>query len=82
LLWEQIISGQNYQQLTITHYINSITYDALLEMKWNITASDYGLVNSNGDTIATDPLISTIIIIFIAIFFVFVGSRGIAAKQF
>ena len=82
LLWEQIISGQNYQQLTITHYINSITYDALLEMKWNITASDYGLVNSNGDIIATDPLISTIIIIFIAIFFVFVGSRGIAAKQF
>ena len=51
-------------------------------MKWNITANDYGLVNSNGDTIATDPLISTIIIIFIAVFFVFVGSRGIAAKQF
>ncbi len=82
LLWEQIISGQNYQQLTITHYINSITYSALLEMKWNITANDYGLINSNGDTIATDPLISTIIIIFIAVFFVFVGSRGIAAKQF
>ena len=37
LLWEQIISGQNYQQLTITHYINSITYDALLgnEMEYN-----------------------------------------------
>ena len=82
LLWEQIISGQNYQQLTITHYINSITYNALLEMKWNITANDYGLVNSNGDTIATDPLISTIIIIFIAVFFVFVGSKGIATKQF
>ena len=82
LFWEQIISGQNYQQLTVTHYINSIIYDSLTEMGWIITAEDYGLVNSNNDTIATDPLLSTLIIIIIGILFIFIGSRGIAAKQF
>jgi len=82
LFWEQIISGQNYQQLTVTHYINSIIYDSLTEMGWIVTADDYGLVNSNNDTIATDPLISTLIIIIIGILFIFIGSRGIAAKQF
>ena len=82
LFWEQIISGQNYQQLTVTHYINSIIYDSLTEMGWIVTADDYGLVNSNNDTIATDPLISTLIIFIIGIVFIFIGSRGIASKQF
>ena len=82
LFWEQIISGQNYQQLTVTHYINSIIYDSLTEMGWIVTADDYGLVNSNNDTIATDPLISALIIIIIGILFIFIGSRGIASKQF
>ena len=82
LFWEQIISGQNYQQLTMTHYTNSIIYDSLTEMGWIVTADDYGLVNSNNDTIATDPLLSTLIIIIIGILFIFIGSRGIAAKQF
>tara|TARA_B100001250_G_scaffold120148_1_gene101943 strand:- start:2100 stop:2975 length:876 start_codon:yes stop_codon:yes gene_type:complete len=82
LFWEQIISGQNYQQLTVTHYINSIIYDSLTEMGWIVTADDYGLVNSNNDTIATDPLLSTLIIFIIGILFIFIGSRGIASKQF
>ncbi|MDG1544871.1 MAG: ABC transporter permease subunit [Candidatus Poseidoniia archaeon] len=82
LFWEQIISGQNYQQLTLTHYINSIIYDSLIEMGWIVTADDYGLVNSNNDTIATDPLLSALIIIIIGILFIFIGSRGIASKQF
>jgi ABC-type transport system involved in multi-copper enzyme maturation permease subunit len=82
LFWEQIISGQNYQQLTVTHYINSIIYDSLSEMGWIITADDYGLVNSNNDTIATDPLLSALIIFIIGILFIFIGSRGIASKQF
>lgn len=82
LFWEQIISGQNYQQLTVTHYINSIIYDSLTEMGWIVTADDYGLVNSNNDTIATDPLLSALIIIIIGILFIFIGSRGIASKQF
>ena len=82
LLWEQIVSAQNYQQLTLSHYINSITYDALVDMNWSVSASDYGLVNSNNDTIATEPLLATLIIVFISLLFLFVGSRGIAAKQF
>jgi hypothetical protein len=51
-------------------------------MGWIITADDYGLVNSNNDTIATDPLLSALIIIIIGILFIFIGSRGIASKQF
>ena len=82
LLWEQIVSAQNYQQLTLSHYINSITYDALVDMNWSVSASDYGLVNSNNDTIATEPLLATLIIVFISLLFLYVGSRGIAAKQF
>ncbi len=82
LFWEQIISGLNYQQLTLTHYINSIIYDSLTEMGWNVTASDYGLVNSNNDVIATDPFISTLIVFIIGISFIFIGARGIAAKEF
>ena len=82
LFWEQIMSGQNYQQITLTHYINSIIYDSLIEMGWSVTASDYGLVNSNNDTIATDPLISTFIILIVGISFIFIGSRGISSKQF
>ena len=82
LFWEQIISGLNYQQLTLTHYINSIIYDSLTEMGWNVTASDYGLVNSNNDIIATDPFISTLIVFIIGISFIFIGARGIASKEF
>ena len=76
------MSGQNYQQITLTHYINSIIYDSLIEMGWSVTASDYGLVNSNNDSIATDPLISTFIILIVGISFIFIGSRGISSKQF
>ncbi len=76
------MSGQNYQQITLTHYINSIIYDSLIEMGWSVTASDYGLVNSNNDTIATDPLISAFIILIVGISFIFIGSRGISSKQF
>ena len=82
LFWEQIISGLNYQQLTLTHYINSIIYDSLTEMGWNVTASDYGLVNSNNDAIATDPVISILIVFIIGISFIFIGARGIASKEF
>ena len=82
LFWEQIISGLNYQQLSLTHYINSIIYDSLSEMGWNVTASDYGLVNSNNDIIATDPFISTLIVFIVGISFIFIGARGIASKEF
>jgi len=82
LFWEQVISGLNYQQLSLTHYINSIIYDSLSEMGWNVTASDYGLVNSNNDIIATDPFISTLIVFIVGISFIFIGARGIASKEF
>ena len=49
-------------------------------LKYN--PDDYGLVNSNNDTIATDPLLSALIIFIIGMLFIFIGSRGIASKQF
>ena len=29
IIWESFVSGQNYQKLTITHYLNSILFDSM-----------------------------------------------------
>ena len=31
IIWESIVSGQNYQKITITHYLDSIIFDSMLD---------------------------------------------------
>jgi ABC-type transport system involved in multi-copper enzyme maturation permease subunit len=81
IIWESIVSGQNYQKLTITHYLNSMMFDSTKEM-WKVEASDYNLVNSKNDIIATEPLTAMLIIIIITLIMLFLGTRGIAKRQF
>ena len=82
IIWESIVSGQNYQKITITHYLNSMLFDSTKEMGWDVVASDYNLVNSKDDIIATEPLTSMLIIIIITLIMLFLGTRGIANRQF
>ncbi len=82
IIWESIASGSNYQKITITHYLNSMLFDSTKEMGWDVVASDYNLVNSKDDIIATEPLTSMLIIIIITLIMLFLGTRGIANRQF
>lgn len=82
IIWESIVSGQNYQKLTVTHYLNSILFDSTKEMSWDVVASDYDLVNSKGDIIATEPLTAVLIIVIIAIITLILGTRGLSNRQF
>ena len=82
IIWESFVSGQNYQKLTITHYLNSILFDSTKAMGWNIEASDYNLINSKGEIIATEPFIAMIIILTVAIIALIIGARGLANRQF
>jgi hypothetical protein len=82
IIWESIVSGQNYQKLTVTHYLNSILFDSTKEMSWDVVASDYGLVNSKGAIIATEPLTAVLIIVIIAIITLILGTRGLSNRQF
>ena len=82
IIWESIVSGQNYQKLTVTHYLNSILFDSTKEMSWDVVASDYNLVNSKNDIIATEPLTAVLIIVIIAIITLILGTRGLSNRQF
>ena len=82
IVWETIVSGQNYQKLTVTHYLNSILFDSTKGMGWEVAASDYNLVNNKGDIIATEPLTAALMIVIIAIITLFLGTRGLSNRQF
>ena len=82
IVWETIVSGQNYQKLTVTHYLNSILFDSTKGMGWEVVASDYNLVNSKNDIIATEPLTAALMIVIIAIITLFLGTRGLSNRQF
>jgi len=45
-------------------------------------ASDYGLLNSKEEIIATEPLSAILILTIIALITLFLGARGIAKRQF
>tara|TARA_B100000029_G_scaffold469088_1_gene506671 strand:+ start:174 stop:1094 length:921 start_codon:yes stop_codon:yes gene_type:complete len=81
-IWERIVSTQNYQKLTITHYLDSVAYDSAKGMNLDADAESFNLVNSKGDIIATEPLIAMLVIIVFAIFAIWIGAKGIANKQF
>ena len=62
---------------------NEELFDSTKEMDgWNVVASDYGLVNSKDDIIATEPLTATLIIVIIAVITLFLGTRGLSNRQF
>ncbi|HJM17446.1 MAG TPA: ABC transporter permease [Candidatus Poseidoniia archaeon] len=82
IVWEGFVSGQNYQKITITHYLNSILFDSTKAMGWKVKASDYNLINSKEEIIATEPLIAMIVILIVAIVALIIGSRGLANRQF
>mgnify|MGYP000847109083 CR=1 FL=1 len=90
IIWESIVSGQNYQKITITHYLDSIIFDSIKKMGWyndgftseKQIASDYGLLNSKEEIIATEPLSAILILTIIALITLFLGARGIAKRQF
>ena len=82
IIWESFVSGQNYQKLTITHYLNSILFDSTKAMGWDVAASDYNLINSKEEIIATEPLTAMIVILTVAVVALIIGSRGLANRQF
>ncbi len=82
IVWESFVSTQNYQQLTITHYLNSMIFNSTKAMGWDVQASDFNLVNSNEEILATEPFTAMLIIVVIAILSLILASRGIANRQF
>jgi len=91
IVWESLVSSQNYQKITVTHYLDSILFDGIKKMGWNTNgyltyekdlASDYGLMNSKDEIIASEPMIAIFALCFIATITILLGARGIAARQF
>ena len=82
IVWESFVSTQNYQQLTITHYLNSIFFDSTRSMGWDVEAGDFNLTNSKDEIIATEPITAMLVILFVAVAALILGSRGIANRQF
>ena len=85
IIWEVIVSGSQYQQITVSHYLESIRFDGLKEMGWNVTAEDYGLtkiVNNEVVNIATEPITAMLVMIGIGLGTVVWGARGLGNRQF
>jgi hypothetical protein len=51
-------------------------------MGWDVAASDYNLINSKEEIIATEPLTAMIVILTVAVVALIIGSRGLANRQF
>jgi hypothetical protein len=43
IIWEMIVSGTPYQQITVSHYLESVLFDGLKNIGLSVTAEDYGL---------------------------------------
>ena len=85
LIWETIIpplSPNILQKFTITHYLNSIEFDSAKAIGWNPNESTYFLINSSGDSLATEPLTAIFVFLFITVGTLILGARGIANRQF
>ncbi len=85
MLWEMIVSGGNYQQITVSHYLNSILFKGLGNMNWNVSAEDYGLVKTAGETttdLVTDPLTAVIIVFIMALVTIWISAKGMERRQF
>ena len=85
LLWEgliPVIAPNVIQKFTVSHYLNSIEFEGAKSLGWDVSESTYFLEDSVGDSIATEPLAATFVFVFIASLTLFLGSIGIANKQF
>ncbi len=85
LLWEgliPVIAPNVIQKFTVSHYLNSIEFEGAKSLGWDVSEATYFLEDSVGDSIATEPLAATFVFVFIASLTLFLGSIGIANKQF
>ena len=85
MLWEMIVSGGNYQQITVSHYLNSILFKGLEKMNWNVSTGDYGLVKTAGETttdLVTEPLTAVIIVFIMALVTIWISAKGMERRQF
>tara|TARA_B100001142_G_scaffold259421_1_gene261566 strand:- start:1160 stop:2059 length:900 start_codon:yes stop_codon:yes gene_type:complete len=85
MLWEMIVSGGNYQQITVSHYLNSTLFQGLKNMGWDVSTEDFGLIKSAGDEtldLVTEPFTAAIIIAILALITVGLSARGIERRQF
>ena len=85
MLWEMIVSGGNYQQITVSHYLNSILFQGLENMGWDVLTKDYGLIKSAGNEtvdLVTDPFTAAVIIVILALITIGISAKGIERRQF
>ena len=85
MLWEMIVSGGNYQQITVSHYLNSVLFQGLENMGWDVLTKDYGLIKSAGNEtvdLVTDPFTAAVIIVILALITIGISAKGIERRQF
>jgi hypothetical protein len=85
MLWEMIVSGGNYQQVTVSHYLDSILFKGLENMNWNVLTEDYGLIKTAGNNtvdLVTEPLTAIIIVFITAIATIWISAKGMEKRQF
>jgi len=85
MLWETIVSGGNYQQVTVSHYLDSILFKGLENMNWNVLTKDYGLIKTAGNNtvdLVTEPLTAIIIVFITAIATIWISAKGMEKRQF
>ena len=85
MLWETIVSGGNYQQITVSHYLDSILFKGLENMNWDVLAEDYGLIKTAGNNtveLVTEPLTAIIIIFITAMATIWISAKGMGKRQF
>ena len=85
MLWETIVSGGNYQQITVSHYLDSILFKGLENMNWDVLAEDYGLIKTAGNNtveLVTEPLTAIIIVFITAMATIWLSAKGMEKRQF
>ena len=85
MLWEMIVSGGNYQQITVSHYLDSILFKGLENMNWDVLAEDYGLIKTAGNNtieLVTEPLTAIIIVFITAMATIWLSAKGMEKRQF
>tara|TARA_B110000438_G_scaffold149757_1_gene144082 strand:- start:6798 stop:7703 length:906 start_codon:yes stop_codon:yes gene_type:complete len=85
MLWEMIVSGGNYQQVTVSHYLDSILFKGLENMNWNVLTEDYGLIKTAGNNtvdLVTEPLTAIIVVFITAIATIWISAKGMEKRQF
>ena len=85
MLWEMIVSGGNYQQITVSHYLDSILFKGLENMNWDVLAEDFGLIKTAGNNtvnLVTEPLTAVIIVFIATMATIWISAKGMEKRQF